>query len=62
MLETGGGPAFVVLNDDVPDRAGSGELNMIDAEMRGWMEEMWGDKVRYFSFYVDLMSLNDSSH
>lgn len=46
MARTDGGePAFVVLNDDVSDRASAGEFETVDKLMTGWMHDTWPEKV-----------------
>jgi hypothetical protein len=39
------GPAFVVLNDDMPDRASVKEANTMNRLMLQWMEQLWPHKV-----------------
>jgi len=39
------GPAFLVVNDDVSDRANAWELNQVDVVLGGWMEETWPQKM-----------------
>lgn len=47
MMGTSDGPAFLVVNDDVSDRASAWELNQIDMVLGGWMEETWSQKVGF---------------
>ncbi|KAF7981941.1 hypothetical protein HWV62_30723 [Athelia sp. TMB] len=38
-------PAFLVMNDDVNDRASVGEVEGVTRMLGGWMEEMWPQKM-----------------
>ncbi|KZP14786.1 hypothetical protein FIBSPDRAFT_959374 [Athelia psychrophila] len=45
MARGGDAPAFLVVNDDVSDRANAWELGQIDMNLSGWMEQTWPQKM-----------------
>ncbi|KIM72381.1 hypothetical protein PILCRDRAFT_741928 [Piloderma croceum F 1598] len=54
-----GGPAFVVLNDDMSDRTSPKDADAMNRLMWRWMEALWPEKVRIFpfGFYTGLLLL-----
>ena len=46
------GPAFVVLNDDMPERTADKESKAMEVLLHEWMEKLWPSKVRVFSHLV----------
>ena len=47
-LKTPDSPAFVVLNDDMPDRVHVKEAATMDQLILQWMEKVWPEKVWIF--------------
>lgn len=45
-------PAFLVVNDDLSDRASAWEVEQVTMMLGGWMEDMWPQKVRAFLFLL----------
>ncbi|KAF7969529.1 hypothetical protein HWV62_26969, partial [Athelia sp. TMB] len=45
-------PAFLVMNDDVNDRASVGEVEGVTRMLGGWMEEMWPQKTPSPCHYI----------
>jgi hypothetical protein len=43
------GPAFVVLNDDMPERTAAKESKAMEELLYEWMEKLWPKKVKFFS-------------
>jgi hypothetical protein len=46
------GPAFVVLNDDMPERIADKESKAMEVLLHEWMEKLWPTKVRVFFHLV----------
>lgn len=50
-MHNSSGPAFVVLNDELPDRVGAREIERVDHVMHEWMDTLWHEKV--FTVFSD---------
>jgi hypothetical protein len=51
------GPAFVVLNDDMPERQIAKEYDTLNQLMLQWMEKLWPEKVWIYACYPCLDTL-----
>jgi hypothetical protein len=64
-IKNPGGPAFVVLNDDMSDRASPKDADAMNRLMWRWMEVLWPEKVWIFPqaftlayyFYLDVLGI-----